>query len=150
MFSKPKYGWSKFDYYGFQANASYLIDIPQEWLIILVSHGRLPIACRNFVLPIDEEGQETYIIWNGRTMSVMKVAEEITASELKVDLATFILDFCNDIERDIDDWVNFAPIDLTQEEFSSRKESILIKIEDLRLQVKRNTWLLDKDVVIYV
>lgn len=133
MFSKPNAGWSQFNYGGIQANASYIDDLPQEWLIKLLAHYKLVRPCRTFVLGIDEEGSDVIIVWNG---SCFMAIRDNQVSLMHGCVEDFALEFCGDLENNIDDWVDFVPGELTKDEFTSRKKSILSKIRKLRKAVK--------------
>ena len=131
MFSKPRYGWSHFNYCGVEAEASYLIDIPVDWTDALLAYYKLPLV--GWVLPIEEEGSQVNIVKTQLGIYALYDREIVSVQELEACTAyQFVLDYCEDMERDIDAWVDFTTRDLTEKELESRKEGILNKIRELR------------------
>ena len=134
MFTKPAIGWTTFEYNGIKVPCSYLIDVPQTWTDILLAYFKKPEICGNFILPINEEGQETYLLftWEGSYALRVDSWGNPRSANLEADIDEFIEEYCNDIELYIDDWTKWSIDDLNEQAFKERKEKIQQKVGALR------------------
>lgn len=133
MLKTPRHGWTEVTIGNRRFNASYLVDIPFEWLesCIYALREKVPV-----VLCIDEEGKEdlvvvdmfsTYVI---ECMSLSECFEEKGFGIHKV--AAELID---DIESDFDAWVEWDIDDFSKS--PKKKEKRAEKLRKLIEKTKR-------------
>ena len=139
MFTEPKYGWSTFEYGGLKIPCSYLIDVPQTWSKIILAHYQMPDVCGEFILSIDEEGMETYLMFTYSGNYVVRTDRDGVphVMELNIDVEEFTEDYLRDIEKYMTAWINWYE-DLSKDELLSREKSIRSKIKSIRYELMKH------------
>lgn len=131
MLSKPKAGWTKVTLGEFEASASYLTDIPFEWMksFLHFFEENIPVA-----LFIDEEGsdcmivsyhEDTYVIRNnGRKPKLIRIWD--------MDTKTLAKEFLYDITENFEDWVRWNPFGDSEDDFVKRRNELRKLVEKLQ------------------
>ena len=123
MLSTPSAGWSVFTLDDFQTSASYMTDIPFDWLR----------ACKNglqYVIPasfyLDAEGSECLITsdWDC-TYIISRDSGTDTLYKLNVNLGQFAEMLLTDLKKDFDLWAGWCTFRLSDEQYTRRKEKLL-------------------------
>lgn len=92
MLSKPVNGWTTVSIKDFQAEASYLVDIPFEWLNACLNGFKYKIPISLF---IDEEGSECFITtYYDVTHIITDRADEVSCSTYR-DIDFMELQICS-------------------------------------------------------
>ena len=117
MLSKPEVGWCKVTIDDFSADASYLVDLPFDWLRASFNSLRynLPLA-----LYIDEEGSNCTIVgeWCCSYVIINHGDYNPELKALNVDMLDIILALVRDINAYFEDWVT----DFDEKETEDRTE----------------------------
>ena len=139
MLSKPKDGWTTVKIGEFESEASYLVDIPFDWLNVCLTGltNKVPIT-----LFIDEEGSEAFIVSYYDVTHVIidrdDVSECITYRNIDfMDITKAIIE---DIKLSFEDWVQWSPYEDAEEDYKKRK----MQLKSLVLEVEK---VLEKEVV---
>ena len=130
MLSKPENGWTVFSLGDFQAEVSYLVDIPFDWLISCknaLKHN-IPLS---FFLELEGEtclvtsyGYDTHIIINRRDDEyTLKTVHNVNFMELSGMLL-------KDIRLYFDDWVTWYDFEQTEADFARRRAALKALIEE--------------------
>lgn len=140
LLSKPDSGWSEIKIRDFEAVASYLVDIPFEWLSICLYglKNRVPIS-----FFIDEEGSECFIIsYYDVTHIVVDRDDEVECHTYRdIDFMDITKCLIEDIREYYDDWTCWSPYEDAEEEIAERKirlNSLISEVEnELNNEVRR-------------
>jgi len=122
MFGKPKAGWSTFKLFDIEAEASYLVDIPFEWLkaCLFAIQNKIPVA-----LFIDEEGSEVCIhSYYTITYLIVNRDDEIKCHKLEYDFRDLTLELIKDIRAYYEEWVQWSPYETEEEDFERRRKEL--------------------------
>lgn len=130
MLSKPENGWFVFSLGDFQAEVSYLVDIPFDWLISCknaLKHN-IPLS---FFLELEGEtclltsyGYDTHIIINRRDGGYqLKTVRNVNF----MDVSDMLL---KDIRLYFDDWVTWYDFEQTEADFARRRAALKALIEE--------------------
>ncbi len=130
MLSKPENGWTVFSLGDFQAEVSYLVDIPFDWLISCknaLKHN-IPLS---FFLELEGEtclltsyGYDTHIIINRRDGGYqLKTVRNVNF----MDVSDMLL---KDIRLYFDDWVTWYDFEQTEADFARRRAALKALIEE--------------------
>ncbi len=103
MFGKPKAGWVDINIGNYTISASYLTDIPMDFLNSLINslENNLP-----FSVFIDEEGLENILCayYHGVFIITM-IDDNIEYKKIDMDFNIFRVKIIKDIEKYFNDWV---------------------------------------------
>lgn len=133
MFNIPKNGWTEIKITDnnktFCERASYLTDIPFEALkgIVFSLKNNVP-----FVQYFDAEGYEYTIVsnWFDTYIILSKDTDELIRFDINMyQLSKEIL---NDIQKNINEWVNFSYEDFTEKEIKIRKKELCEYCEKIK------------------
>lgn len=130
MLSKPENGWTVFSLGDFQAEVSYLVDIPFDWLISCknaLKHN-IPLS---FFLELEGEscivtsyGYDTHMIINRRDDGYrLKTVHNVNF----MDVSGMLL---KDIRLYFDDWVTWYDFEQTEADFARRRAALKALIEE--------------------
>ena len=130
MLSKPENGWTVFSLGDFQAEVSYLVDIPFDWLISCknaLKHN-IPLS---FFLELEGEtclltsyGYDTHIIINRRDGGYqLKTVRNVNFMDVSDKLL-------KDIRLYFDDWVTWYDFEQTEADFARRRAALKALIEE--------------------
>ncbi len=138
MLSKPHNGWTEVKIKDFEVVASYLVDIPFEWLNSCLNG----LKCRTPIcLFIDEEGSECFIVSYYDVTHIISDNDEVECRTYRdidfMDISRFVLD---DIKQYYDDWLYWSPYEDSQEDICKRKE----RLDNLILEVEE---VLNKEII---
>ena len=103
MLSKPENGWTVFSLGDYQAEVSYLVDIPFDWLI----------SCKNAHIIIRNHDDE-YTLKTVHGVNFM-------------DVSGMLL---KDIRLYFDDWVTWYDFEQTEADFARRRAALKALIEE--------------------
>lgn len=130
MISKPKHGWCSFRLGDFTGSPSYLTDVPVDLLDAFINYHKIGYGVAVF----DEEGCSFTLVMTQYNSSIYIIEEKDSAvlhyiSDLRIeDLKEELI---NDIEQDIDGWVNFE-FYCSDDEIAAHEETIMQKLEELK------------------
>lgn len=108
MLSKPKSGWTTLKIQDFEFNASYLTDVPNDFLNAFIVSLRDDIST-SIVLDGEAEG-ECIVIFNTYSNSIYVVYDDYYSQDKNcirfwdIDIATLAKEFVKDIEDNLNDW----------------------------------------------
>lgn len=132
MLSKPKNGWSTVSIGEFEAEASYLVDIPYDWLNACLTglSSKVPVT-----LFINEEGSEEFIVSYYEVTHIIidqgSESECITYRDIDfMDIAKAVIE---DIKLYLEDWVEWSPYEDTEEKWEKRRielKELILKTEN--------------------
>lgn len=134
MLSTPSAGWSVFTLDDFQTSASYMTDIPFDWLR----------ACKNglqYVIPasfyLDAEGSECLITsdWDC-TYIISRSSGTNTLYKSNVNLGQFAEMLLTDLKKDFDLWAGWVTFRLSDEQYTRRKAMLKALIEETEQYLK--------------
>ena len=135
MLSKPKNGWTTVQIKDFEVIASYLVDIPFDWLYSCLNglKNRTPIC-----LFIDEEGAESYIVSYYDVTHVIYDGDEVERYTFRdidfMDITHYILE---DIKRFYDDWLSWSPYEDSEEDIIVRNEKLKRLIDEVEYELEK-------------
>lgn len=105
MFSKPETGWVDINIGNYEISASYLTDIPMDFLNSLINslENNLP-----FSVFIDEEGIENILCayYHGVFIITMD-GSNVEYKKIDMDFNTFRAEIVKDIETYLNDWIDW-------------------------------------------
>ena len=134
MFSKPKGGWVDINIGGYTLNGSYLTDIPMNFLDSLISSlkSNLPVS-----IFIDEEGVENIICaYFNEVFIIVKNGDEIEYKKIDMDFNLFRKDIIDDIEKYLNEWINWNMIDDVAE-LKNRENELSTKLSIAKESFKK-------------
>ena len=147
LFSKPKNGWVNINIGNHTIDASYITDVPMDFLNALISHYKYGTP---FSVYVDEEGQEDVICLCGELIiiSILNGMEVIDHKTIRVDNVAFINDIIYGIEEYFDSWVDWF-LDDDEEIMEKRalelREKLTEAKELAKEYIKRSDELEDKN-----
>lgn len=147
LFSKPKNGWVNINIGNHTIDASYITDVPMDFLNALISHCKYGTP---FSVYVDEEGQEDVICLCGELIiiSILNGMEVIDHKTIRVDNVAFINDIIYGIEEYFDSWVDWF-LDDDEEIMEKRalelREKLTEAKELAKEYIKRSDELEDKN-----
>ena len=130
MLSKPDNGWSVFSLGDFQADVSYLVDIPFDWLISCKNALKYNIPA-SFFLELEGEscivtsyGHDTHMIFSHHDGAyTLKTVRDVDF----MDLSEMLLE---DIRLYFDDWVTWYSFEQKESDFARRRAALKALIEE--------------------
>ena len=130
MLSKPDIGWTVFSLGDFQAEVSYLVDIPFDWLISCKNALQYNIPA-SFFLELEGEscivtsyGCDTHIIFNHHDGAyTLKTVRGVDF----MDLSKMLLE---DIRLYFEDWVTWYNFEQKEADFARRRIALKALIEE--------------------
>lgn len=136
MLAKPKAGWTTVTIGEFEAEASYLVDIPFEWLkgCLIGLKEKIPIT-----LFIDEEGSEEYIVsyYEGTHIIIDRDDQPQCMTYRNIDFMDITKSVIDDIRLYFEDWVQWSPYEDWKKRKVELKELILETEKTLMKEVER-------------
>lgn len=127
LFSEPQNGWVNINIEGYEyvIGASYLTDIPMDFLNAIIAHFKFGIPISVFA---DEEGSENIICLNGNiiVISLLQETKVISCKALMIDNTSFIKGVLSGIERYFNEWVHWF---LEDDEKAIHKRAIELKVK---------------------
>lgn len=135
MLSKPVNGWTTVSIKDFQTEASYLVDIPFEWLNTCLNGFKYKIPISLF---IDEEGRECFIItYYDVTHIITDRDDEVACSTYRdidfMDITDMLL---NDIRKYFENWIVWSPYEDAETDFQRRRIELSKLIEEVENALK--------------
>lgn len=129
MLSKPVNGWTTVSIKDFEAEASYLVDIPFEWLNACLNGFKYKIPISLF---IDEEGSECFITtFYGVTHIITDRDDEVLCRTYRdIDFMHITEMLLNDIKEYFEDWIVWCPYEDTEADFQRRRIELSKLIEE--------------------
>ena len=120
MLSTPNAGWSEFTLGKFRISASYLTDIPFDWLRACISGLKYVIPASFF---LDAEGSTCRIIsdWCGTYIIFEKNGSAELTVLNRIGLHRFAEMLLTDIRNDLEYWIWWCGVSLTDEQYARRK-----------------------------
>lgn len=135
MLSKPVNGWTTVSIKDFQAEASYLVDIPFQWLNACLSGFRYKIPVSLF---IDEEGSECFITtYYDGTYIIMDRDDEVACSTYRdIDFMDITEMLLSDIRKYFENWIVWSPYEDTETDFQRRRVELSKLIQEVENAIK--------------
>ena len=129
MLSKPDIGWTVFSLGGFQAEISYLTDIPFEWLISCKTELEHNIPASFF---LELEGESCIVTAYGHTHIICENhdCEHTLITVRDVDFAELTRMLLHDIRLYFDDWVRWYAFEEKESDFARRAPALKELIEE--------------------
>lgn len=124
MLSKPHNGWVTITIESFQTEASYLVDIPFDWLRACMNGLKFNIPISLF---IEEEVRCSYInSYYYITHIIIEDDEGSTTlqSHQKTDFLDITFMLINDINRYYEDWVKWYSFENSEKDFKRRRKEL--------------------------
>ncbi len=112
MFSKPKAGWVDINIGHYIISASYLTDIPMDFLNSLINslENNLP-----FSVFIDEEGIEDVLCaYYDEIFIIIMSGNNVEYKKIDMDFNAFRAEIVKDIEKYLNDWIDWNMNDDSQ------------------------------------
>ena len=134
MLSNPRAGWCDFELGDLKVQASYMTDIPFDWLR----------ACLNglkYVIPasfyLDEEGSECLITsdWDV-TYIIRRHSGKTELIQPNVSLRQFAEMLLADIRKDFESWVCWCSFQLSEEQYARRKAMLTELLAETEKQLE--------------
>lgn len=130
----PKNGWTNIRLGEFQCWGSYMTDIPIEWLKAIKYSLQF---CTPLCLYADNEGTETYIIIDEYCSYAFKNTDRIDVITIWQHKENVIKQIINDIESDIDSWVQWdLDENATEKQIEWRTKLLHLLIKECKSQYK--------------
>jgi hypothetical protein len=107
MISNPKYGWCKFKLGDFEGHPSYLTNVPLELLNAFVNYYTQGYGVAVF----DEEGSCFTLLltrYNWGIFIIEEKNESVLYDFSDMDIDDLTKELINDIESDLNGWMNFT------------------------------------------
>ncbi len=131
MLTKPVNGRCNFSLFDFEVQMSCVRDIPADWLKTCkygLEDG-LPVS---FTL-LDNGYEYAILLFDGNRASILDIIDgEKKLSQYNMGLAEFTEKLLEDIESDLDKWVNWYPAKLLGEPDAGREERLRILLADTK------------------
>ena len=105
-----------------EADASYLVDIPFEWLksCLFAIQNKTPLA-----LFIDEEGSEVCIhSYYTVTYVIVNRDDEVQCHKLEYDFRDLTFELVKDIRAYYDDWIQWCPYETEEADYKRRRKEL--------------------------
>lgn len=134
MFSKPNGGWVDINIGDYTLNGSYLTDIPMDFLDSLIASlkSNLPVS-----VFIDEEGVENIICaYFNEVFIIVKNADIVEYKKIDMDFNLFRKNIINDIEKYLNEWINWNMID-DVEVLKNRENELRTKLSIVKESLKK-------------
>ena len=133
---KPYAGWCQIHIGEFHGNASYLTDVPMQFL------DSFELFSNNYATPVlsfDEEGSDFIIIVDEYTTYVISERATTKLYKTEVDRRDFIESIIKDIEDNFEEFVRWyiSDPDTELEEEDLRRRLLKAKIESIKLKWNR-------------
>lgn len=125
MLSKPQAGWSEFTLGEFKAHASFLTDIPFDWLRGCINGLKHVIPAAFF---IDGEGVTCYIISDYCVTYIINDGSVLTS--VRVGLDRFAEMLVQDIRENLEEWIWWCDVPLNEERYANRKAMLLALLDE--------------------
>lgn len=142
MLSEPQNGWTTVKIKDFEAVASYLVDIPFDWLNSCLNglKTRTPIS-----LFIDEEGSECFIVSYYDVTHIISDNDDVQYFTFR-DIDFMDITYCiiQDIKAYFDKWLCWSPYEDSEEEVAVRKEKLSALIAEVEFELKKEAKRYDK------
>ena len=122
MLAKPSAGWCRLTLGDFTASASYLTDIPFEWLRACINGLRYQIPAAFYM---DGEGVEYYIVSDMFSTHIITMHNGSALTRLNVGLEDFSRSLVKDIRDYLDNWLWWCDRPLNDEQLARRKAMLL-------------------------
>ena len=138
LLSKPKDGWAhiNIESYEYVIGASYLTDVPMDFLNTIIAHFRYgtPIS-----IYVDEEGCEDIICLTGDILviSLLQQTKVVNCKAINVDGKAFIREVLFGIEKYFDSWVNWF-LDDDEEMMKNRTIELKAKLDEAKELAQNN------------
>ena len=137
LFSKPRDGWVNINIEGYAhvIAASYLTDIPMDFLNAIIAHFK-------FGIPIsvctDEEGSENIICLTGNILliSLLQETKVVSCKALMVNNTSFIRDVLSGIDGYFNDWVHWF-LDDDEKTINNRAIELKAKLDEAKELAKK-------------
>lgn len=130
LFSKPQGGTVDINIGNHKINASYLTDVPIEFLnsFIACIENRVP-----FCVYIDEENQQEIlcVVEDMLTITVMEDWEYKNFDSILIDFDAFVKEIIIGVEEYFDDWVKWF-MDDDEERLKTRANNLREKLEEAK------------------
>lgn len=135
MISNPKHGWCSFELGNFRGHPSYLTDVPLDLLSAFTNYYTQDYGVAVF----DEEGSYFTLLLTRYNWGIFIIEEKNEAilydfSDMDVDNLT--KELINDIESDLNGWMNFT-IEEDWEEITEYRDRIreeIYRLKDILLR----------------
>ena len=141
IFSMPKDGWVNINIEGYEyvIGASYLTDVPMDFLNAIIAHLNYGIP---FSVFLDEEGSEDLISLTGNLLviSLLQETKVISCKTINIDNTTFIREVLLGIEEYFDSWVGWFGwfLDNDEEMMKNRAIQLKEKLDEAKELAKNN------------
>lgn len=141
IFSMPKDGWVNINIEGYEyvIGASYLTDVPMDFLNAIIAHLKYGIP---FSVFLDEEGSEDLISLTGNLLviSLLQETKVISCKTINIDNTTFIREVLLGIEEYFDSWVGWFGwfLDNDEEMMKNRAIQLKEKLDEAKELAKNN------------
>lgn len=130
LFSKPEGGWVNINIGDHVIDASYLTDVPMDFLNALISglKNGIPIC-----VYLDEEGREDILTVIGEmlTISVMEDETQKDFKSIRIEFNAFVREIILGIEEYFDDWVKWFMND-DEEKLKLREKVLQAKLNEAK------------------
>ena len=136
MFSKPEVGWTTVTIGEYEGSGSYLTDIPLDFLnaaIVALYQKSIP-----FVLHIDEEGVDSYIVSYYHTTIINRTTDTIETYSSFLDFRDLIREGLTDIEANFDDWLRFDASFEEEKELTEKARTFRRLIREVKALLPNN------------
>ena len=135
MLSEPHNGWTTVRIKEFETAASYLVDIPFDWLnsCLYGLKNRTPIS-----LFIDEEGSECFIVSYYEVTHIISDNDDVQCYTYR-DIDFMDITYCilHDIREYFDKWICWSPYEDSEEEVAVRKERLKDLITEVECELEK-------------
>ncbi|MBR6107926.1 MAG: hypothetical protein IKQ39_07940 [Oscillospiraceae bacterium] len=129
MLAKPSAGWCRLTLGDFTASASYLTDIPFEWLRACINGLKYHIPAAFY---LDEEGSECLIV-SDFEMGTYIIRRHDSTTLKRVD-KLYLWDFSEqllaDIRENFEGWVCWSTSALNNEQYARRKAELTALLDE--------------------
>ena len=131
MLSKPNAGWVDINIGGYILSASYLTDIPMDFLNSVISSlkNNLPVS-----IFVDEEGRENIICaFYDEVFIIVKEENDdlIEYKKIDMDFNLFRKSIIDDIEMNFNEWINWN-MERDVEVLKAREDELRTKLFDAK------------------
>ena len=136
MLSTPKYGWATIKIGDWHDRCSYLDDVP---LLLLDCFEAITRENKPAAIKFDAEGYEYTIVFDWMYAHIITDCFEnvgFTYTSIKIDVVDLAKELVNDIKNNIDEWVDFVPLDLSDEERELRKNKLLCLCDFIERRIR--------------
>lgn len=127
MLSQPSAGWSTFTLGDFEGHASFMTDIPFDWLRACINGLRHDIPAAFY---IDGEGVEYYIVSDMFGTYIIRLHNGTETTRVNVGLEDFSRSLVRDIRDNLDNWVWWCDRPLSEEQFARRKAMLISLLDE--------------------